>query len=285
MIAYQIEIDKTVNGISEHIKQGIEWFWGFAPNLVSALLILLVGLWAIGLANTGLKRFFDKKDYDVTLELFILNLVKYSLRVLLIILIITQLGVKTSSLIAVLGAAGLAIGLALQGSLSNFAGGILLLIFKPMKVGDWISAQGIDGEVQEIGIFNTKIKTFGNQVASIPNGALSNGSIVNYDSLERRRDNITIGISYSSDIEQARRIILDLCAADERIDKDPAPQVLLSELADSSVNLAVRFWAHNSVFWPAHFELIENMKNAFDKNGIEIPFPQRVVHRIGDATD
>ncbi len=285
MIRYQIQIDETVNGISEHLKQGIEWFWGFVPNLVSALLILLIGIWAIPLANARLKRFFDKKDYDVTLKLFIQNVVKYSLRVLLIVLIITQLGVKTSSLIAVIGAAGLAVGLALQGSLSNFAGGILLLIFKPMKVGDWVSAQGIDGEVQEIGIFNTKIITFGNQIASIPNGALSNGSIVNYNTLDRRRDNITIGISYSSDIEEARRIILDLCAADERIDKDPAPAVLLSELADSSVNLAVRFWAHTSVFWPAHFELIENIKIAFDKNGIEIPFPQRVVHRVGDAAD
>lgn len=275
-------MEKSITDLNAHLNAAIEWFWGFVPNLVSALVILLIGMWVIRIINMGVRKFFDKKDFDLTLELFVQNLVSYSLRLLLLVLIITQLGVKTSSLIAVLGAAGIAIGLALQGSLSNFAGGIILLIFKPMKIGDWVSAQGIDGSVEEIGIFSTRIKTFGNQIATIPNGSLSNGSIVNYNAMDTRRDNIVIGIGYGSDIRKAREIILELCAADERIDKEPAPVVLLNELADSSVNLAVRFWAKNSVFWDAHFELIENIKTAFDQNGIEIPFPQRVVHRFGD---
>lgn len=271
--------DESISYLSQHLEHAIELFWNFVPHLASALALLLVGLWLVKLIEAALKKYFDRKDYDITLEMFVQSLTKYALRVLLIVLIITQLGVKTSSLITVIGAAGLAIGLALQGSLSNFAGGILLLIFKPMKVGDWVSAQGVDGSVEEIGIFSTKIKTFGNQIATVPNGALANGNIVNFNAQNKRRDNIIIGIGYGSDIQEARRIILDLCEKDERIDQDPAPAVVLTELADSSVNLEVRFWADNSVFWDAHFELIENIKGAFDENGIEIPFPQRVVHQ------
>ena len=182
-----------------------------------------------------------------------------------------------------IGAAGLAIGLALQGSLANFAGGVLILIFKPFKVGDWISAQGVDGSVKQITIFSTKLNTFGNQIAIIPNGQLSNGSIVNYNGEPNRRENYKVGISYSSNIKTAKDILLAICEEDDRILNDPAPEVYVDSLGDSSVNLTLRFWAPNDVFWPARFNVIEQSKLRFDAAGIEIPFPQRVVHEA--ATD
>ena len=263
----------------KHLDQAIEWVWNIIPNIVTAVVLLVVGFWVIKLINKALARFFEKKDYDITLERFIQSFVHYTLRILLFVLVITQLGVKTSSLIAMLGAAGLAIGLALQGSLANFAGGVLLLIFKPFKVGDFISAQGIDGTVKEISIFQTKLNTFGNQVAVIPNGQLSNGSIINYNAENVRRDNFTVGIGYGSNIKTAKETLLAICADHPGILKDPAPEVFVSELGDSSVNLSLRFWAKNEDFWPAHFFVIEETKARFDRKEIEIPFPQQVIHR------
>ena len=157
-----------------HLDNAIDWFWSIVPDLIMAIVILVVGLWIIGVITRFFKRYFDRKDYDPTLETFLYSLIKVSLRILLFVLVITQLGVKTSSLVALLASAGIAIGLALQGSLSNFAGGILIFVFKPFKVGDFISAQGVDGTVKEITIFTTKLNTFGNQIAIIPNGPLSN---------------------------------------------------------------------------------------------------------------
>jgi small conductance mechanosensitive channel len=194
-------------------------------------------------------------------------------------MVITQVGVETSSLIAMLGAAGLALGLALQGSLSNFAGGILILIFKPFKVGDFISAQGSEGTVKQITVFNTKLVTFGNQEVIIPNGNLSNDKITNYSSEGVRRENLVIGISYDSSIQKAKDLILELCAADENImtEEGKEAMVVVTELADSSVNLAVRYWTTSETFWPTKFKMIENIKAAFDREGIEIPFPHRVM--------
>ena len=196
-------------------------------------------------------------------------------------MVITQLGVKSSSLVALVGAAGLAVGLALQGSLSNFAGGVLILVFKPFKVGDFISAQGVEGTVKEITIFTTKLNTFGNQVAILPNGQLSNNNIINYNAEDTRRDKIDIGIGYGSNIKKAKEILLDICASHEGIMKDPAPAVFVGALADSSVNLTLRFWAKNEDFWAAHFFVMEETKARFDKEGIEIPFPQLDVHQKG----
>ena len=198
---------------------------------------------------------------------------------MLFVIVITQLGVQSSSLVAIIGAAGLAIGLALQGSLANFAGGVLLLLFKPFKVGDFISAQGVDGTVREISIFTTKISTFGNQIAIVPNGQLSNNNIINYNAQNTRRDKIAVGIGYSSNIKLAKEILLEICSENENILKDPAPEVYVAELGDSSVNLSLRFWAENDVFWAAHFHVMEELKNRFDAAGIEIPFPQRVIHQ------
>lgn len=267
-----------MDNYQEYFEKVITWFWDLLPNLVLASVILIVGLWIIRFINRLVRKFFDRKDYDPTLESFLQSFIKIALKVLLAVLVVTQLGVKTSSLVAMIGAAGLAIGLALQGSLANFAGGVLILLFKPFRIGDWISAQGVDGAVKEISIFNTKLNTFGNQIAIIPNGQLANGNIINYNAESTRRENYIVGISYESNIKTAKDILLDICANDSRILKDPVPEVYVDSLGDSSVNLTLRFWAPNDVFWPARFHLIEQSKIRFDEAGIEIPFPQRVIH-------
>jgi len=271
----------------EHIDKAIEWAWATLPslaiNIIVALIILFAGLYIIGFINKMIRKFFQRKDYDLALESFLQSFISIALKILLFVLVITQLGVQSSSLIAIIGAAGLAIGLALQGSLSNFAGGVLLLLFKPFKVGDFISAQGVDGTVKEITIFYTKLTTFGNQVAIVPNGKLSNDNVINYNALSARRDKINVGIGYGSNIKTAKEILLQICADNENISKEPAPEVYVDGLGDSSVDLTLRFWADTSVFWAAHFYVIEETKNRFDAAGIEIPFPQRDVHMKGEA--
>jgi small conductance mechanosensitive channel len=272
-------IEQTIKNYEEHLKELINLLWEIFPNLVSALILGFVGWWVIKLINIGVAKFFEKKDYDRTLETFLEDFINNGLKVLLFVMVITQVGVETSSLIAMLGAAGLALGLALQGSLSNFAGGILILIFKPFKVGDFISAQGSEGTVKQITVFNTKLVTFGNQEVIIPNGNLSNDKITNYSSEGVRRENLVIGISYSSSIQKAKDLILELCAADENIMtlEGKEAMVVVSELADSSVNLSVRYWTTTETFWPTKFKMIENIKASFDREGIEIPFPHRVM--------
>ena len=267
-----------------HLDNAIDWLWEFFPDLVFAVIILLVGLWVIRFLNKLVRKFFEHKDYDLALESFLQSFISIALKVLLFVLVISQLGVQTSSLVAILGAAGLAVGLALQGSLANFAGGVLILLFKPFRVGDFIEAQGQSGTVKEITIFTTKLNTFGNQVAILPNGKLSNDNIVNYSTESTRRDNITIGIGYGSDIKKAKDILLEICKADDGVLPEPAPEVYVAELADSSVNLSLRFWAMNEDFWAAHFRVMEAAKIRFDEAGIEIPFPQRDIHLHGENT-
>lgn len=252
------------------------------PSLFTAALIFFIGLWVVRFINRLVHRFFEKKDYDLTLESFLASFINISLKGVLFVLVITQLGVKSSSLVAIVGAAGLAVGLALQGSLANFAGGVLILIFKPFKVGDFIEAQGVSGTVNDISIFTTKINTFGNQAAIIPNGHLSNHTIVNYNTEETRRDNITVGISYNANIKTAKDILLQICEDHPGILKEPAPSVFVANLADSAVELSFRFWTKNEDFWEAHFYVIETLKLEYDKAGIEIPFPQRVIHTLGN---
>ena len=272
-------IEQTIKNYEEHIKELINLLWEIFPNLVSALILGFVGWWVIKLINIGVAKFFERKDYDRTLETFLEDFINNGLKVLLFVMVITQVGVETSSLIAMLGAAGLALGLALQGSLSNFAGGILILIFKPFKVGDFISAQGSEGTVKQITVFNTKLVTFGNQEVIIPNGNLTNDNITNYSSEGVRRENLVIGISYSSSIQKAKDLILELCAAEENIMSEEGKEamVVVTELADSSVNLSIRYWTTSETFWPTKFKMIENIKAAFDREGIEIPFPHRVM--------
>jgi small conductance mechanosensitive channel len=273
-----VEVKQYVKLLEEAYNMALEML----PNLIKAGLIFFIGLWVVRFINRMVHRFFEKKDYDLTLESFLQSFINISLKGILFVLVITQLGVKSSSLVAVVGAAGLAIGLALQGSLANFAGGVLILIFKPFKVGDWIEAQGVSGTVKDISIFTTKINTFGNQAAIIPNGNLSNHTIVNYNIEETRRDKITVGISYNSNIKDAKDILLRICALHQGILKDPEPVVYVGNLADSAVELSLRFWAKNEDFWDAHFHVMETLKIEFDAAGIEIPFPQRVIHTVGN---
>lgn len=266
--------------INEYITKYGEKFLEFLPSILISLLILVLGLWFIKILKRFAGKVFDKREMESTLKIFLLNVIGWTLKILLFIIVISQLGVETTSLVAIVGAAGLAIGLALQGSLANFAGGVLLMIFKPMKVGDFIEAQGESGTVKEISIFYTKLLTVNNQLVVLPNGKLSNDNIVNYTSEGKRRDVLTIGISYDSDIKKAREVLIELMNEQETILKDPEPVVFVGELADSSVNLSARFWALNEHFWDCHFYTLEEAKTRLESAGISIPFPQRDVHHF-----
>ena len=244
--------------------------------------MLLIGLWIIKMINRFIKKFFDKTEYDPTLENFIASLIRWGLKIILFVLVVTQLGVESASLITIIGAAGLAIGLALQGSLSNFAGGVLILLLKPFKVGDFISAQGVEGTVKAISIFNTKLNTVGNQLAIMPNGKLSNENIINFTEEGMRRENLLIGISYDDNIKQAKDILLNLISEQETVLKIEGrmPMVAVAELGDSSVNLMVRYWANNEDFWNLRWLVLEEGKARLEAAGISIPFPQRDVHHF-----
>jgi small conductance mechanosensitive channel len=263
-----------------YIEEYGEKLIDFIPSILAAILLLIGGLWIIRIINRIVNKFFQKKEYDVTLEQFIANLINWGLKILLFVLVITQLGVESASLVAIIGAAGLAIGLALQGSLANFAGGVLILLLKPFRVGDFISAQGSDGSVTEISIFNTRMLTFGNQEVIIPNGKLSNDKIVNYTTQGIRRESLSIGIAYDSDIKKAKDILLDLVNEQEEVFKieDKMPVVVVSELGDSAVTLSVRYWTKNEDFWNVRFYTLEEGKSRLEAAGITIPFPQRDVH-------
>lgn len=249
----------------------------FSPNVITAILILLIGLWSISIITKTFKRIMIKRNIEITLSNFIGNLLFWALRILLFITVIAKLGVETSSFVAVLGAAGLAVGLALQGSLSNFAGGILIILFKPFKVFDVIEVQGEIGTVQEIQIFNTRLLTPNNQAVYIPNGILSNGVIKNYTQEGKRRTDLTIGIAYNADIKKAKEILLEIAYSHPYVLKEPNPMIVVTALADSSINLAVRVWAKNEHFFTVSSDMLENGKVALEKAGISIPFPQREV--------
>ncbi|MEZ7494174.1 mechanosensitive ion channel [Leeuwenhoekiella aequorea] len=269
----------------EYIRKFGDKIIDFLPSLIAAIIMLVVGFYVIKFINSLVKKFFERKDYDLTLERFIADLINWTLKILLFVLVVTQLGVESASLVAVIGAAGLAIGLALQGSLANFAGGVLILLLRPFKVGDWISAQGVDGAVKEISIFNTRLITFGNQEAVIPNGKLSNDNIINFTSQGIRRNAQTWGISYDSNIKLAKEILLQLVNEQETVlhDPHPEPMIVVTELADSSVNLSLRFWATNEDYWTLHWYILEEGKRRLEENGIVIPFPQRDVHVFNES--
>jgi small conductance mechanosensitive channel len=264
--------------LDQYIVKYKDTFLDYLPNILISIIILIAGLWAIKMIKRLAKKVFQKRNFEPTLERFLLDITGWTLKVLLFVIVISQLGVETTSLIAVLGAAGLAVGLALQGSLANFAGGVLLMIFKPFKVGEFIEAQGQSGTVKEISIFYTKMLTVNNQLVVLPNGKLSNDNIINFTSEGKRRDVITIGISYNSDIKKAKEILVNLMKEQENILKDPEPVVFVADLAESSVDLSLRFWAMNEHFWSCHFFIIEEAKSRLEEAGIVIPFPQRDVH-------
>lgn len=248
----------------------------YAPKVFMALAILIVGLFLINLIIRVSKKLMTKAKIDITLQKFTGDLLSWGLKILLLITVISQLGVETTSFAAILAAAGFAVGLALQGSLSNFAGGALIMIFKPFKIGDLIEAQGITGVVKEIQIFTTKLNTPGNKLAIIPNGSLSNGNIINYTAEGQLRVDLTFGVSYDADIKKTKEVLMYVLTSNPKVLKEPAPSVNVSELADSSVNFAVRPWTNTADYWDVYFETTENVKIALDKASIEIPYPHQV---------
>ncbi len=250
----------------------------YGATLLLAILVLIIGLWLIKKVVKIANRTMEKRNVDPSLRPFLASITKALLTIMLVITVAGMVGVEMTSFIAVLGAAGLAVGLALQGSLANFAGGVLILLLKPFKVGDFIEANGFSGTVREIQIFYTYMTTTSGQEIVIPNGDLSNNAIKNYSYHDTRRLDMTFGIGYEDDIDQAKKILRDLVESDERILKDKGVDVFLETLADSSVNFHVRAWAKSSDFWDIHNNLSEKVKKAFDAAGISIPFPQRDVH-------
>ncbi|MGB1949489.1 MAG: mechanosensitive ion channel family protein [Marinobacter sp.] len=261
---------------SEIVEQAITLVMTYAPKVVLAIVTLVVGLWLI-------KRFvgvIDKKlgEKDPSLNKFVCDLIGAILKVMLIISTASMIGIATTSFIAVIGAAGLAVGLALQGSLSNFAGGVLILIFKPFKVGDTIEAQGHLGAVAEISILYTIVNTFDNRRIVIPNGNLSNATLVNVSIYDKRRCDMTFGIHYDDDIDTAKAICKRLFEEDERSLMDPPPRICVGSLGDNSVNIMFRAWVATDDLWPYYWEMQEKVKKAFDAEGLTIPFPQRDVH-------
>ncbi len=250
----------------------------YSVKIVVALLIFVAGRWIAKAIRRGIKKMMTKRNVDATLIPFISNLVYILLLVFVIVAAIAQLGIQTTSFVAILGAAGLAVGLALQGSLSNFAAGVLMILFRPFKVGDYIEGGGAAGSVEAIKIFVTELKSPDNRAIIVPNATMMGGNIVNYSAKEMRRVDLTAGIGYGDDIDKARRVLDGILAADERILKDPAPKVAVVELGDSSVNFVVRPWVKTADYWDVYFDVTEQIKKRFDAEGVSIPFPQRDVH-------
>ncbi|MEX0987826.1 MAG: mechanosensitive ion channel domain-containing protein [Bacteroidales bacterium] len=250
----------------------------YGPRLIGAVLVLILGSWIIRLLMRGLRKMMDRSKIDDSLKPFFKSLIRTLLLVLLFISVLGMVGVEMTSFIAILGAAGLAIGLALSGTLQNFAGGVIILILKPFKVGDYVETQGVTGTVMEIQVFNTVLKTPDNKIIIIPNGGLANASLINYSAEDTRRVEWTFGIGYGNDVAKAREIIQKLLDEDERVLRDPEPFIAVAGLGDSSVNIVVRVWVKAPDYWSLFFKMNESVYNAFNEKGINIPFPQMDVH-------
>jgi small conductance mechanosensitive channel len=249
-----------------------------AINLVTAIVIFYVGRIVVRIVTRGMRKLMDAQQVDKTLVTFVSNLVNMVLMVVVAIAAIGALGVQTTSFIAILGAAGLAVGLALQGSLSNFASGVLIVLFRPYKVGDWVEAAGISGSVLEVQILTTVLKTGDNKQVIVPNSQIMGSIITNYSAHDTRRVDMVVGVSYGDDLDKVRKTLEELIAAEDRILKDPAHTIAVSALADSSVNFVVRPWVNTGDYWGVMFDLTEAIKKRFDQEGISFPFPQRDVH-------
>ncbi|NJX15246.1 mechanosensitive ion channel domain-containing protein [Tamlana crocina] len=248
----------------------------YGLKVLGAIVIWIVGAWVIKKILKATKSIMSKQNYDESLQKFLMNLLGWILKIILIIVVLGTVGVETTSFAAILAAAGLAIGMALQGSLGNFAGGVLIMIFKPFKIGDLIEAQGEIGVVKEIEIFTTKLTGLSNREIIIPNGSLSNGNIINYTTEGTRRVDLVFGVSYDADIKKTKEVIMNVLTSHPKVLKDPAPAVTVLELADSSVNFATRPWCKSEDYWDVYFDVTENVKEALDAAGIEIPYPHQV---------
>lgn len=250
----------------------------YGMKILGAVIVLVVGMWIAKLIRKGISKVLEARQTDPTLSSFVVSLLYMAMQIFVIVAALEKLNVKTTSFVAILGAAGLAIGLALQGSLSNFAAGVLMIVFKPIKVGDFVEAGGATGSVVEIGIFTTVLNTLDNKKVIIPNSGVTGANIINYNANGTRRVDLVASISYGDDIDKAKKVLEDILAADSRILKDPAAAVTVLEMADSSVNFAVRPWCTADDYWGVYFDTTEAIKKSFDKEGISIPFPQRDIH-------
>jgi small conductance mechanosensitive channel len=264
--------------MENYLKMAEEYIALYGMKVIGAILILIIGLWLAKFISRVFNKTLTKRNVDPTLVKFFTGFIRGVLIVFVLIAAIDQVGVATTSFVAVLGAAGLAVGLALQGSLSNFASGVMLIIFRPIRVGDYIEAGGQAGTVLEIGIFVTVLKSPDNKRIYVPNSGITSGNIVNYSATDTRRVDMVFGIGYSDDIDKAKKVIADVLKNDSRVLDDPAPQIVVSALADSSVNFNVRPWVNSADYWGVYFDTTETIKKRFDAENISIPFPQRDVH-------
>lgn len=271
-------MENQLQDSGQYVDTLINLFVVWGPKLAGAVLALIIGLWLANMITGGLSRRMEKNEVDPSLRPFLESLVSALLKVLVLVSVLGMVGIEMTSFIAILGAAGLAVGLALSGTLQNFAGGVMILIFKPFKVGDVIEAQGYTGCVNTIQIFNTILKTPDNKTVIIPNGGLSTSSMVNYSTEATRRVDWTFGIAYGDDIDKAKEVLNELLISNENVLKDPAPFVELGELADSSVNFTVRAWVNAPDYWAVHFYMLDKVYRKFAEEGLSIPYPQMDVH-------
>jgi len=270
----------------ENLWNGLYTFGAqYGMKIIGAIAILVLGRIGVGIFTSIIGRLMKKGKVDDTLSKFVINISKIALMTFVIISALGALGIQTASFIAIIGAAGLAVGFALQSSLANFASGVMLIIFKPFKSGDYVEAGGTSGSVEAIQIFNTTLKTPDNRMVIVPNSQITGDKIINYSAMDKRRIDLVFGIGYDDDIRTAKEILEKIIADDKRILKDPAPVVAVLELADSSVNFAVRPWVKTSDYWSVYFDITEKVKLTFDEKRISIPFPQRDVHihQVGAA--
>ncbi|HIF9411045.1 TPA: small-conductance mechanosensitive channel MscS [Photobacterium damselae] len=279
-------VDKiTDNSLTDGVMHAGNWIADnqdlliqYAVNLVSALLILFIGNIAVKMIAGGVAKMLRKKDMDNAVVEFIHGLVRYTLFVIVLIAALSRVGVQTASVVAVIGAAGLAVGLALQGSLSNFAAGVLIVAFRPFKSGDFVEVAGVSGSVESIQIFSTELRTADNKTVVVPNSSIIGNPITNYSRNTTRRVDLTIGVSYKADLQKTKEVLTRVVTADERVLQDPEPTIGVVALADSSVNFVVRPWVKTADYWAVYFDLNQAIKEELDKEGIEIPFPQMDVH-------
>lgn len=267
-----------MNDLNNYVQMGMNYVLEFGMQILGGIVVLIIGFWIIKKILLAVNLLMQKRNLDESLRPFLLSLTGALLKVLLIISVMSMIGIPMTSFIAILGAAGLAIGMALSGTLQNFAGGVMLLIFKPFRVGDFLEAQGHTGVVKEIQIFNTILTSLDNKTIIIPNGGLSTGSMTNFSTQETRRVDFVFGIAYGDDLNKAKSIILDIANNDKRVQQDPAPFARLSELGDSSVNITTRLWVNAADYWDVYFDTMEAVYEQFNSNGINIPFPQMDVH-------
>lgn len=277
-----MDLNAQVDNLVKASQAWIPMIMEYGSRVLLAVITLAIGWWLINSLTHKVGRLLAMRNADQALQGFISNLANIILKVLLIVSVASMIGVETTSFVAAIGAAGLAIGLALQGSLANFAGGVLILLFRPFRIGDWIEAQGVSGTVDSIQIFHTVLRTGDNKTVIVPNGNLSNGIITNYNRQATRKVVFDVGVDYEADLQKAREVLLEL-AKDERVLTDPAPEVVISTLGDSSITVSLRAWVKTADYWSVMFMFNEMSRDRLKAAGIDIPFPQRVIRLVQDA--